>query len=198
MHSQDKKISTRCNVTVNLGIIEDDGSRIHANCKHTFTFYNISTSRTGHFKLSLYMYFNYRKKRNIDNINKSWEVSMFKAILISTFHIFTRHLVCLNSTSFVVLRFLVFLTRLRLREGIRAKKRRALKVVKSISFRFLLDLCFSVSSLSSRFCFASGMRFILYHSVSEARNNLGRRQDLTRILIKLASFNYSAIDSRAI
>lgn len=161
---------------MNLGIIEDDGSRIHANCKHTththtFTFYITSTSRpltyiiftsrTGHFKLSLYMYFNYRKERNIDNINKSWEVSMFKTILISTFHIFTRHLVCLNPTSFVVLRFLAFLTRLRLREGIRAKKRRALKVVKSISFRFLLDLCFSVSSLPSRFCFASGMRFIL-------------------------------------
>lgn len=63
------------------------------------------------------------------------------------------------------------------------------KIVRSISFRFVLHF-----RLLSRYPFACA--FHLPRPV--ARNNLGGSQYSAGILIKLASFNYSAIDSRAI
>lgn len=83
-----------------------------------------------------------------------------------------------------------FPTRLRLCDGVR-EKREALKVVRSISFRFRSRLC------PLRLSFASSTR-LSFPSVSAAQNNLGGSRVLAGVLIKLASFNYSAIDSRAI
>jgi len=134
-----------------------------------------------------------RARKHISFISR---LHYFTRLIINTcshpaniFHIFTRHPVYTPHPfpSFAIPRHSRHVLRIR-DGGVRAGKRRALwKIVRSISFRFVLPPLLAIPP-RTRFIFPAQRLEIISGG---SRYSAG-------ILIKFASFNYSAIDSRAI